>query len=115
MLTPSQQIEFLGLRVDTSTMSLSLPGHKIRTIRGEAIQLLRQSSISARKVAQFIGKLNAAAQAVFPAPLFYRHLQRDLQEALARGNQSYESSLQLSQASREEIQWWQEHLTHWNG
>ena len=115
VLTPSQQIEFLGLRVDTSTMSLSLPGHKIRTIQGEAIQLLRQSSISARKVAQFIGKHNAAAQAVLPAPLFYRHLQRDLQEALARGNQSYESSLQLSQASREEIQWWQEHLTHWNG
>lgn len=113
--TPSQQIEFLGLRVDTSTMTLSLPGHKIRMIRGEAIQLLRQGSISARKVAQFIGKLNAAAQAVFPAPLFYRHLQRDLQEALARGNQSYESSLQLSQASREEIQWWQEHLTLWNG
>ena len=113
--TPSQQIEFLGLRVDTFTMTLSLPGHKIRMIRGEAIQLLRQGSISARKVAQFIGKLNAAAQAVFPAPLFYRHLQRDLQEALARGNQSYESSLQLSQASREEIQWWQEHLTLWNG
>ena len=40
VLTPSQQIEFLGFRVDTSTMSLSLPGHKIRTIRGEAIQLL---------------------------------------------------------------------------
>ena len=61
ILTPSQQIEFLSLWVDTSTMSLSLPGHKIRTIWGEAIQLLRQSNISARKVAQFIGKLNAAA------------------------------------------------------
>ena len=113
--TPSQQIEFLGLQVDTSTMTLSLLGYKIRTIRGEAIQLLRQGSVSARKVAQFIGKLNAAAQAMFPAPLFYRHLERDLQEALARGNQSYKSLLQLSQASREEIQWWQEHLTLWNG
>ena len=115
VLTPSQQIEFLGLQLDTSTMCLSLPGHKIRTIRGDAAQLLRQSSISARRVAQFIGKLNAASQAVFPAPLFYRHLQRDLQGALSRGGQNYDSFLQLSQASREEVQWWQEHLSLWNG
>ena len=115
VLTPSQHIEFLGLQLDTSNMCLSLPGHKIRTIQGEAAQLLRQGCISARRVAQFIGKLNAASQAVFPAPLFYRHLQRDLQGALARGDQSYDSMLQLSQPSQEEVQWWQEHLTLWNG
>ena len=73
--TPSQQIEFLGLQVDTITMCLSLPGHKIKAIRGEASQLLRPGSLSARRLAQFIGKLNATSQAVFPAPLFYRHLQ----------------------------------------
>ena len=53
---------------------------------------------SVRKLAQFIGKLNAASQAVFPAPLFYRHLHRDLQGALARGSQNYETTLQLSHA-----------------
>ena len=72
VLTPSQRIEFLGLQLDTSTMCLSLPGHKIRMIRGEAAQLLRQGSMSAHRVAQFIGKLNAASQALFPAPQFYR-------------------------------------------
>ena len=77
--TPSQQIEFLGLQVDTIPMCLTLPGQKIKAIRGEASQLLRLGSLSARRLAQFIGKLNAASQAVFPAPLFYRHLQRDLQ------------------------------------
>ena len=61
------------------------------------------------------GKLNAASQAVFPAPLFYRHLQRDVQGALARGGQNYHTTLQLSQASREEVRWWQEHLSLWNG
>ena len=111
VLTPSQQIEFLGLLLNTTSMCLTLPGHKIRTIRKEAALLLRQGNFSARKLAQFIGKLNAASQAVFPAPLFYRHLQRDLQGALARGSQNYDTSLQLSRASREEVQWWQEHLT----
>ena len=113
--TPSQQIEFLGLQVDTITMCLSLPGHKIKAIRGEASQLLRPGSLSARRLAQFIGKLNATSQAVFPAPLFYRHLQRDLQSALLRGSQNYETLLLLSQESREEIQWWQQRLSMWNG
>ena len=71
VLTPSQQIEFLGLLLNTTSMCLTLPGHKIRTIRKEAALLLRQGNFSARKLAQFIGKLNAASQAVFPAPLFY--------------------------------------------
>ena len=66
VLTPSQQIEFLGLLLNTASICLTLPGHKIRTIRGEAAQLLRQGKFSARKLAQFIGKLNAASQAVFP-------------------------------------------------
>ena len=41
VLTPFQQIELLGLLLNTPSMSLTLPGHKIRTIRGEAAQLLR--------------------------------------------------------------------------
>ena len=41
MLTPSQQIKFLGLQLDTFNMCLSLPGYKIKTIRGEATQLLQ--------------------------------------------------------------------------
>ena len=51
VLTPSQQIEFLGLLLNTPSMCLTLPGHKIRTIRGEAAQLLRQGKFSARKLA----------------------------------------------------------------
>ena len=100
VLTTSQQIEFLGLLLNTACMCLTLPGHKIRTIQGEAAQLLCQGKFSVHKLAQFIRKLNAASQAVFPAPLFYRHLQRDLQGALARGGQNYNTTLQLSQASR---------------
>ena len=114
VITPSQQIEFLGLQVYRITMCLSLPGHKIKAIRGEASQLLRPGSLSARRLAQFIRKLNAAFQAVFPAPLFYRHLQRDLQSALLRGNQNYETLLLLSQESQEAVQWWQQRLSMWN-
>ena len=122
MLYPTQQLEFLGLQVDTVNLHLCLPGEKIRQIHVKASQLLRTARCTASKLAQFLGRLaqflgrlNAAAQAVFPAPLFYHHLQKDLQRSLSQNQQDYNSSLKLSPESREEIQWWQQHLSQWNG
>ena len=101
-LCPLQEIEFLGLMVDSlalqpstnnsrkwpkkasytlalllgvpqqSTFSnhLKLPGEKLRQICKEATQLLVSRAVSARQVFQFIGKLNAASQAIQVAPCF---------------------------------------------
>ena len=81
VLTPSQRIKFLGLQLDTSSMCLSLPGHKIRTIRGEAAQLLQQQHQCMQ------------GSTMFPAPLFYRHLQRDPQGAVVRTMTLFSSCL----------------------
>ena len=104
MLCPTQQLEFLGLQVNTVNLHLRLPGEKIRQIHVKASQLLQTTRCTASKLAQFLGRLNAAAQAVFPAPLFYHHLHKDLQRSLSQNQQDYNSSLQLSPESREEIQ-----------
>jgi len=77
--TPTQQIEFLGLRVDSTSLQLSLPGEKLHHIRMEVSQHLQKSQVTAHQLAQLIGKLHAASQAVLPAPLFYHSLQVDLQ------------------------------------
>ena len=114
-LSPSQEIEFLGLQVDSQNTLLRLPGEKLRLIRKEAIELLQKERVSARHLSQFIGKLNAASQAILVAPLFYRALQGDLQRALTQGCQNYNRQLALSPQAKEELGWWQTHLTHWNG
>ena len=113
--TPTQELEFLGLLVNTPSMCLRLPGHKIRHIQAEARRLQGSHQISAWLLSQFLGKLNAAAQAIFPAPLFYRHLQRDLQRSLSQGGQNYDVLLTLSQEAVGELEWWQDCLTKWNG
>ena len=111
--TSAQQIEYLGLLVDSTTLHLSLPGEKLHHIRSEIDQIAKKSSqITARQLAQIIGK---ASQAVLPAPLFYRSLQGDLQRALNNSSQNYSSLLTLSQPPREELTWWQDKLSHWNG
>ena len=86
VFTPAQQMEFLGLVVNSMLMELSLPGEKLKQIRGEATMLLSKPLVSARALSQLTGKLNAAAQAIVPAPLFYSHLQGDLKNALASGD-----------------------------
>ena len=115
VLKPTQEIEFLGMVVNSVSMEISLPGEKLRQIRGEATKLLSQSQVSARLLSKFIGKLNAAAQAVVPAPLLYRHLQGNLRSTLASGNHGYENVTTLSQQAQEELSWWKQHLQTWNG
>jgi hypothetical protein len=75
-LVPSQQIEFLGFLIDSVTMSLQLPGEKLRKTRKQCRQLLNLEQISLRELSKFLRLLTFSIQAVFPAPLHYRHLQR---------------------------------------
>ena len=77
--TPTQQIEFLSLKVDSTSLQLSLMGEKLHHIRMKVSQHLQRSQVTAQQLAQLIGKLHGASQALLPAPLFYRSRQGDLQ------------------------------------
>ena len=113
--SPAQTIEFLGMVVNSITMTIQVPGEKIKKIRQEAKTLLRSEEPSAREVSRIIGKMTAMSQAILPAPLFYRTLQRDLTRVLEAGEQSYDTPCPLSPGAREELQWWTMYLERWNG
>ena len=72
-------------------------------------------SVSTRALARIIGRMNATTQVIHPAPLFFRHLQRDLARALDESCQNYDTRLMLSRDSREELDWWKSRLQKWNG
>ena len=87
----------------------------MKKIRAEARKLSTFVSTTARKLSQFLGKLNAATRAVPVAPLFYRSLQAALGRALTAGAQDYSVSVEVTPNMREELQWWEKHLSQWNG
>jgi len=91
VLVPNQTIEFLGLTVDSVNMELRLPLQKMKMIRAESRKLLKEQVTSARALARLLGKMNATACVVSPAPLFYRHLQMALSSALEENAQNYDS------------------------
>ena len=115
ILEPTQRLDFLGFTVDTNSMELRLPNEKLKNIRAEARKIRGAEPVSGRTVARLIGKMNATTQVIPPAPLFYRHLQRDLSRALDESQQNYDTRLILSQDSREELEWWNSKLQNWNG
>ena len=114
VLNPAQVIEFLGLTVDSVAMEIMLLPIKIKQIRAEARKLVRQKTVSARMLAQLLGKMNATNCVLPPGPLFYRHLQMALTNALEQSSQCYEAQVPLTQKCLEELEWW-DNMCRWNG
>jgi len=105
VLPPTQELEFLGMLVNTNTLLVSLLADKVKQIRAETIRISNMVSLSAHLLSHFLGKLSTATQVIPPAPLFYHCLQTDFQIALNNSNQDYEVLLSLSQPSQEKLSW----------
>ena len=116
VLKPTQEIRVPGPGCRFSVNGDQPPRREAETNQGRGFKTpFPITSVSPRLLSQFIGKLNAAAQAVVPAPLFYRHLQGNLKSALASGSLGYENVTTLSQQAKEELSWWKQHFQTWNG
>ena len=71
---PTQEIEFLGMMVDSRTRELRLPGQKIKKLRQEAAMMIKDQLAppTAREVSRLLGKFNSVSKAIPPAPEHYR-------------------------------------------
>ena len=69
VLSPVQEIEFLGMTVDSLTLCLALPRDKVRSICRECECLIANPTTTVRQLAHLLGHLSSSIQAVFPAPL----------------------------------------------
>ncbi len=106
--------EFLGFLIDSVALSLQLPGEKWRKIRKQCQKLLNLGEVSIRELSKFLGLLTSSFQAVFPAPLHYRQLDR-LKNHSLNTLQSYDATIPLDSLEKEELVWWRDHLQAWNG
>ena len=68
VMTPTQEIEFLGMVVNSNSLLVRLPADKLKQIRTEAGRISNMTSLPARLLSHFLGKLSATTQAVPPSP-----------------------------------------------
>ena len=114
VLKPCQRITYLGFIVDSLSMTIVLPDEKLQNIRRDCSDALSQQSLSVRSLARIIGRMSAATQAILPAPLYYRSLQQ-LKNMAFRSDQSFETQVDLNPEAQEELRWWIEEISQWNG
>ena len=113
-LIPATQTKFLGHIIDSQEMTLSLPGSKIDSLVEMCTWMAENPVQPAETLASLIGKMNATAEDVVPAPVFFRALQADLIQSV-RIDPTYQSLVSLSQDSLQELQWWKHCLRQYNG
>jgi len=67
-LIPKQEMEFLGIRVNSTPLNLGLPAEKMRKIQQNARAFFNQQLVSVRDLARFVGKVTATVRAIWQAP-----------------------------------------------
>lgn len=115
LLIPTQVINFLGFKIDSTRMMLSLPAEKTAKILDCCRRFLVSQSITLRNLASLIGLLESSRPAIWRAPLHFRHLQSDLIRGLHMNQESYDAVIALSPSARAELAWWLKHTLNANG
>ena len=114
ILSPNQQMDYLGMTIDSNSMQLFLPQSKINNVKEQCKQMLSQDHTSVHKLTQLIGTLTATIQAIHPAPLYYRELQM-LKTMRLHQAQTYAAKVTLTPQCKAELRWWLLHMESWNG
>ena len=103
---PTQQLIFLGFQLDSRTMTVSPTIQKVSKTIQACTTLKNKQSPLISDVAEVIGILVSNFPGVDYGPLYYRALDRDKIIALKAHRGNYNSPMQLSAQSLEELDWW---------
>ena len=103
---PAQSLEYIGLVINTVTMSFSLPEKKREKLLGQCSKAYTSKTVSLKELASLLGILNWASQSVEYAPAHFRSLQATYtrQSKLASGVLS--TQLTLPPEAKEDLLWW---------
>jgi hypothetical protein len=109
LITPCRCIEYLGIIINSLTMTASLSNERLTSIRLALSQWLSRTKCTPHELLSLIGTLSFAAKVVRPGRIFLRRL-INLHTAT-----SHRSSITLSDEARLDIKWWHTHVSTWNG
>ena len=110
VVSPTQRITFLGIELDSSTMSLRLPEDKLNRLIDLVNTSSHKASASKRQLQSLAGSLNFACQVVHGGRTFLRRVI----DCLNKLNHS-SHRCRLATDFRAEVSWWKEFRVTLNG
>ena len=110
LVGPTSCITFLGIEINSDSMSLGLPQPKCKEIQDLIKQWTIKKKCTKRELLSLIGKLSFAAKVVPSGRTFIRPL-IDLSKSVVK----LSHHISLNHEARQDIQWWADYLPSWNG
>lgn len=105
VLDPTQVVEFLGIVLNSVSMTATLPRRRREHIKAQG-RLLLQAGVTLHDLASFIGMTVASNPAVELAPLRYKYLEILRNRELARNHGDYRANILLDSHARKLVTWW---------
>ena len=105
VLVPTHEVEFLGIILNSVSMTAILPFRKKERIKKQGLLLLG-GEVTLLALASFIGLAVASAPAVSLASLRYKYLEIIRNNGLSRSFGDYTSTVLLDAHSKELVTWW---------
>lgn len=108
--SPSTQLEFMGILLDSSTMEARLPDDKLTRLRSLVSSWQAKTCCRLQDLQSLIGSLHFACKVVAPGRPFLRRM-----IALTCGSPKPTSFIRLGKEFRKDLDMWALFLTSWNG
>ena len=112
--TSTQQIDYLGFSLDSTTMTISAPDYKIKNTRKQAKRFLKSKLVSPRDIASLLGKVVSLADAMLTARVHTTGLKM-LQLQILETGKGWDYKIPPSTDALADAKWWVENLHTMNG
>jgi hypothetical protein len=109
---PITSLMFLGIQVDSLSMTASLSSDRLKQLQEQAEVWAMRSSCTRRELQSWVGLLSFAAKVVRPGRTFTRHAFSLLS---ATHHMRKGGRIVLSPGFTSDMRWWRDFLPHWNG
>ena len=110
VVDPTRRIIFLGVEIDTETMSKRLPVNTLLALRAELQVFAKRKRASKRQLESLAGKLSWAAKVVYGGRVFLRRILDAISPLRAANHKRV-----LTQAVQLDSQWWEHFMSSFNG
>lgn len=111
---PTTSLVFLGILLDTASMTASLPAARLSELQRLIVDWGLRPRASVKELQSLTGLLNFACYVVRPGRFYLRRI-IDFTTRIAAISTNHSLTYEIPQSVRDDLAWWNEFLPTWNG
>ena len=109
IVPPTTRIEFLGITLDSQTMTMEIPTEKIKETQMELNTWTYRTAATRKELESIVGKLQFMGKCVKPGRVFIARLLNWMRNLPRNGKNS------IPQEAKKDLAWWARYLQNYNG